>query len=568
MAFFLRKRTYKEAEIDPDEIFLDSQNLPQFDTQQFEGRIEKPIPKYTLAVVGIFCLLVLLVLIWNIGILQLEKGGAFRERSENNRLKQIPFFSERGAVYDRNHVELAWNSPERAYTEAPGHSLLLGYVGYPTEVEIKTQGYNTEELSGKSGVEKIFNQELRGESGLKIVETDAGGTIHSESVFEAPKSGDSITLSIDSRIQTALYDSIKSVADERGFAGGAGVIMDIHTGELLAMTSYPEYSSTLFSDGNADAIKKALNDTRKPFLNRATNGVYTPGSIVKPYMALAALTEGIISPEKQIVSTGSISVQNPYDPKKKSIFMDWKAHGAVDMRRAIAVSSNVYFYEVGGGYPGQKGLGITRIDTYADLFGFGQKTGANVESESAGVVPSPQWKAENFNGEDWLLGDTYFTSIGQYGFLVTPLQMARAVASIANKGKLITPSVLKQEAPRVTQNLPIAEESFTVVQEGMRQGVLFGTAAGLNIPGFSIAAKTGTAELGISKERVNSWVTGFFPYEKPQYAFALVMERGARQNTIGGVFVARRLFEWMLEHTPEYASTALLGAAELKKRAE
>lgn len=559
MLFRSRKRGYEAVEIDPDEIFLDSQNLPQFNNQQFEGRIEKAIPKYTLAVLGGFCLLALVVLLWNIAILQINKGSAFRERSENNRLKQIPFFSERGAIYDRNHVELAWNGPDRIYTDKPGHSLLLGYVGYPTEKEISEQGYNTEELSGKSGIEKIMNATLRGESGLKIVETDASGKVHSESIYEAPKSGDGVSLAIDSRIQTALYNSIKNVAEERGFSGGAAVMMDIKTGELIGLTSYPEYSSTLFTDGDSAKIKAALNDPNKPFLNRATNGVYTPGSIVKPYVALAALNEKIISPEKQIISTGSISVQNPYDPTKKSTFVDWKAHGAVDMRRAIAVSSNVYFYEIGGGYQGQKGLGITNINKYADLFGFGQKTGVNLESEAVGVVPSPEWKAENFEGEDWLLGDTYFTSIGQYGFLVTPLQMVRAVASIANKGKLITPSILKQDSPKITQNLPIEESSFKIVQEGMRQGVIGGgTAAGLNIPGIQIAAKTGTAELGVSKERVNSWVTGFFPYDNPRYAFALVMERGAQGNTIGGVYVMKNFFEWLVLNTPEYAESTPL----------
>lgn len=566
MRFPWQRRSYKEAEVDPDEIFLDSQNLPQFDTQRFEGRMEKAIPKYTLGVVGGLCLLAFVILGVNIGMLQIAKGAAFRERSENNRLKQIPFFGDRGAIYDRNHVELAWNAPDRFYTSASGHSLLLGYVGRPNEDEVAEGGYNPEELIGKSGVEGMFNDELRGKSGIKIVETDAAGNVSSESIYEPPTSGEPLTLSIDSRVQNKLYSSIEAVAKDRGFSGGAGVIMDIKTGELLAITSYPEYEPNLFTgDADSATISRALNDSRKPFLNRAVGGVYTPGSIVKPFMALAALAEGTISPLKEIVSTGSISIPNPYDPSKKSVFTDWKAHGAIDMRKAIAVSSNVYFYIVGGGFQGQKGLGIANIQKYANLFGFGEPTGINIEGEGVGVVPSPEWKAENFDGEPWRLGDTYFTSIGQYGFGVTPLQIVRGVAAIANSGKLLTPSVIKQDAPRVTENIPIAPENFQIVQEGMRQGVFIGTAKGLNMPGLAVAAKTGTAELGVSKERVNSWVTGFFPYDNPRYAFAVVMEKGARTNTIGGVFVMRQVLEWMAAYTPEYTRGKVAETPELKE---
>lgn len=560
------KKTYEEAEVDPDEIFLDSQNLPQFDTQQFEGRIEKAIPKTTIGAVGIICLLAFLILGSNIGMLQIAKGASFRERSENNRLKQIPFFGDRGVVYDRNNVELAWNAPDRFYTSIPGHSLLLGYTGRPNEKEVNDEGYNPEELIGKSGVEKAFNKELRGTSGIKIVEEDAGGNIRSESIYEPPQNGEPLTLSIDSRVQSKLYQSIESVAKDRGFSGGAGVIMDIKTGELLAITSYPEYDSALFTgEGNGAAISRALNDPKKPFLQRATSGIYTPGSIVKPFMALAALAEGIISPEKQILSTGSISIPNPYDPTKKSTFTDWRAQGWVDMRKAISVSSNVYFYVVGGGFQGQKGLGIKKIQEYAGLFGFGEPTGINLDGEGVGVVPSPEWKAENFDGEAWRLGDTYFTSIGQYGYGVTPIQIVRGVASIANSGKLLTPSVLKQDSPQTTEIIPIPAKDFQIVREGMRQGVLEGTAKGLNMPGLAVGAKTGTAELGVSKERVNSWVTGFFPYENPRYAFAVVMERGLRTNTIGGVFVMRQVFEWMDAYTPEYTKAKTVSQEKLNE---
>lgn len=547
---------YAAREIEPDEIFLDSQNLPQFDTTRLEGQLEQPISKRSIGILGLFSTLLLLVLLGNAGTLQLARGAEFRERSDNNHLRHIPFFADRGIIYDRNEELLAWNSPDRTYQAESGNAHVLGYVGFPTQEEIQEGAFFPEESVGKTGAERVFNAELRGESGLKIIETNASGGITSESVYEPPKSGDPVILSIDSRIQEKLYSIIESVATERGFTGGAGSIMDIKTGELIALVSYPEYSSSkLAGPDRGEAFGEYLKDTRKPLLNRATGGVYTPGSIIKPFVALAALNEKIIRPEKEIVSTGALTVQNPYNPAKKSVFTDWKAHGAVDMRRAIAVSSNVYFYEIGGGYKGQKGLGISAIEKYATMFGFGTSTGIDLESDSRGVVPSPAWKAENFDGEEWLLGDTYHTSIGQYGFGVTLVQVVRAMGALASKGTLVVPTIQKRDLPKATTSIPIAKENFTIVHEGMRQAVTSGTAAGLNIPGFMVGAKTGTAELGISKARVNSWVTGFFPYEEPRYAFAVVMERGERHNTIGGVFVMRQMFDWMLQNAPEYTKS-------------
>jgi len=251
------------------------------------------------------------------------------------------------------------------------------------------------------------------------------------------------------------------------------------------------------------------------------------------------------------LSTGSLQIPNPYVPGAFTVFKDWKAQGWVNMREALAVSSNVYFYVLGGGFQGQAGLGIARIDKYAEMFGMGEITGIDMPGEAAGTVPSPQWKEDVF-GEEWLLGDTYHTSIGQYGFQVTPLQMVRMVAAIANGGMLLTPHLA---SPGVTSNeeeLPIADASFQIVREGMRLGTLEGTGSALNVPYVKFATKTGTAELGDTKARVNSWVEGFFPYDNPRYAFAIVMEKGHVGNTIGAAYVARQFFDWMSLYTPEY----------------
>jgi penicillin-binding protein 2 len=566
-------RKKRRVNLDPNEIFLDSSNLPNFNVHQFEGRIEKPISKSTLVLVGIFFVFAQGVYLWKVGLLQIIHGQEFRDRAENNRLEHSLIFGSRGIIYDRNKVPLAWNVlpetdanwvdapskegkalndfPLRRYIEDPGFGHLLGYLSYPAK---DTSGfYYKKDYEGKDGIEEVYNTEMNGTPGTKIQEVDALSRVRSSSVVNPPTAGQDLVLTIDSRVQKEMFQAISETAGKVGFRAGAGVIMNVETGEVLALTSFPEYSSQVLTDGdNHDIIASYQTDKRTPFLDRAVSGLYTPGSIVKPYMAIAALNEKIITPEKKILSTGSISIPNPYFPDKPTVFKDWKAHGYVDMRDAIAVSSDVYFYEVGGGYKNeQKGLGIANIEKYMKMFGFGTTTGIDIVGESAGVVPNPAWKEKNFDGAPWLLGNTYHTSIGQYGFQVTPLQAVRAVGSIANEGTLVTPHLV-EDITTLKTKLSLPKSSFEVVQEGMRRGVLFGVATALNVDGVKIAAKTGTAELGVKKDFVNSWVTGFFPFDHPKYAFAIVMERGPVHNLVGATYVMRQMVDWMAANTPEY----------------
>lgn len=559
--FFKKKYNQKHnGEISPDEIFLDSSNLPEFNTQQFEGRIEKPISKKTIYFVGVFFILVLTIFSFKLYLLQIKNGDYYFTKGDNNRLKHSVFFSERGIIYDRNGVELAWNDvneegdsfAKRSYAEKKGLSHLVGYIGYP--LKDNSGNYYEIETIGKSGVEKFFDKELKGENGLKIVEVDALLEVKSEMVVRPPQKGENINLTIDSELQSYMYNSMEKLAKNVGFGGGAGVIMDIQNGEILAMTSYPEYDLNILtnSDDN-NKIAEYINDKNNPFLDRVTSGLYTPGSIIKPFIALAVLEENIIDPNKQILSTGSISIQNPYYPELKTVFKDWKAHGWVDMRRALAVSSDVYFYEVGGGYQDQIGLGITKINKYMKMFGFGEPTSGEVVSEEIGIVPSPEWKKEVFDGEDWYVGNTYHTSIGQYGFQMTPLQAVRSTAMIANNGILLSPVIVSGEKNKNLIPLEnINQNNFKIVKEGMRDAVTEGTAQGLSVPFVKVAAKTGTAELGASKKFVNSWIIGFFPYEKPKYAFAVIMEKGPVENTVGGLYIMRQALEWMNINRPEY----------------
>jgi len=552
------RRKSKNIDIAPDEIFADSHNFPKFDKNQFEGRIEKPIGKKNIVGLGAVFLVIFFIFIYRIWDLQIANGKSYFTKSEQNHLKKSVIFSKRGVIYDRNKELLVWNKKEdnedfysREYTNLEGFSNLFGYVNYP--LKDNNGFYFQEETLGMDGIEKLFNEEIGGKNGSKIFETDALMNITSESTIFPATDGEEVILSIDSRIQNKLYENIKKLSSDVGFSGGSGIIMNIENGEIIAIVSYPEYDSQTMSEGNdKEKIKNFVNNKNKPFLFRPTLGLYTPGSIIKPFIAMGALNENIIRPETQILSTGQIEVENPYDSTKNSIFKDWKAHGLVDMRKALSVSSNVYFYEVGGGFKGQRGLGIEKINTYVKAFGIGDTTGINLP-ESKGNVPNPEWKKENFNGEAWRLGDTYNTSIGQYGFQVTPIQMVRAIASIANNGNIVTPTILKGDEISLKKiPIEIPQKFYDVVKEGLRESAMSGTAKGLNIPGFEVAAKTGTAELGISKKTVNSWAMGFFPYKNPKYAFINVMENGPRDNVIGSVFVLRGLFDWMIQNTPEY----------------
>ena len=545
----------------PEDIFMDSTNLPSFDVFQFEGRMEKPITSRVFVFFIIVCIITGLGFAGKLWSLQVVNGSAYKERSENNRLRETVIVAPRGIVYSRDGVELAWNEkasstsdfPRREYIDEGGFGNLLGFIKYPAKD--KKGFYYEEEFVAKDGVEHYFNELLAGKNGKKLTEVAVDDTVVSESTVEPPHSGSDLTLSIDSDLQHEMYKSISELAQNVNFKGGGGIIMDVQNGQILAMTTYPEYNSKIMTEGDdANAISGYFKNPQNPFLNRVISGLYTPGSIVKPFLAFAALEEGIISPYKQIVSTGKLVVPNPYNPDQPTIFKDWKAHGAVDMRHAIAVSSDVYFYQIGGGFQDQKGLGVANIKKYLEMFGFTKKTGLDLEKEEEGVIPDPAWKEKTFPGDPWRVGDTYNTSIGQYGTKVTPIQAVRAVAALANGGHLVEPTLEFKGTSTVALGEKIEgdAEHFQIAREGMKLSVEEGTAKGLNMTAVQIGGKTGTAELGAKKEFVNSWVVGFFPYDKPKYAFAVVMERGPVHNLVGATSAMRRVMDYMVTYKPEY----------------
>lgn len=555
--FTRRARAIASHEISPEDVFLDSQNISSMNVDQMEGQLEKPIGRHMFYLAVIVIIVLVGGFTARLFAMQIMEGKAYAEKADKNHLRTTPIFALRGTVSDRNGKLLAWNTlgtstqeiPERTYTDTSGFAHLLGYVSYPKK---DSSGiFWQEEYIGKDGIEKQYQSLLQGVPGQRVIAINAHQDVEAENVTIEPTHGENIKLTIDAGVQAKLYERIRALAEGYGFVSGAGVIMDVNTGEVLALTSYPEYNNNLITNAKTQEEKsqvaRDLSDSRHKFLNRVTSGLFTPGSTVKPFVALAALMEDVISPEKNIFSSGALVIKNKYGGPD-TVFKDWKAHGYVDMREAIAVSSDEYFYQVGGGYMDQQGLGIDRINKYASMFGLGMPTGIDLPGELSGTIPSQEWKKKVF-GEDWLVGNTYHTSIGQYGFQLTPLELVRGIAMLANGGTLVTPHVLQGFQGGEDSKLPIPQKDLRVIQEGMRDGVLIGTGKVLNIPGVEIASKSGTAELGVRKDKVNSWITGFFPYDKPKYAFVVIAEKGAVTNLHGAVFAARETIEWMRDNT-------------------
>ncbi len=550
----------KDTPVAYEEILLDSSNLPSFNRGRMEGRMELPIAIRNIGIVAAIFVIIAGWFFSKLFVLQIARGDEYYDISENNSIDETVIIAERGVIYDRNDELLAWNEPDkdgmysfpvRAYTDRQGLGQLIGYVSYP--LKDKKGFYYRTEYVGRNGVEASYNDILGGTNGEQLIETNAFSEVIGEHVVDLPTAGTEVRLSLDAKLSEAMYDIIATSTAQSGSRSGAAAIMDVHTGEIVGMTSFPSYDPEVMADGDdADLIAQYNTDDRFPFLNKVLAGAYTPGSIVKPFVAYAALTEGIISPDKIIVSTGEIVIPNPYNPSNPSIFRDWRVQGKMTMQEAIAYSSNVYFYTIGGGFGDQKGLGITKMDEYFARFGFGTTTGVNLANEQSGTVPSPAWKKELFD-DDWRLGDTYYTAIGQYGWQVTPLQMLVAYGALANGGKLFVPHIEKGKMGTY-RDLDLDPWALGIVREGMHMTTNYpgGTARSLEKKYVKVAAKSGTAELDFAKARLNTWAAGYWPYEDPQYAFIVLMENAPYSNRIGGTKLAGDILDWIHNNAPEY----------------
>ncbi len=435
---------------------------------------------------------------------------------------------------------------KRDYLYGPVLSHLLGYTGRINKDEYSNSaGYSVNDYIGKTGLEAYYENNLRGSPGeQKLVKKNGKQSL--QTILQ-PEAGQNLVLNIDEGMQQELYNSMIQTFSRMGAKKGAAVAMDPRTGAVLALVSYPSYDDNLFSGGiSQQDYQKLQSDQYQPLFDRVIAAHYPTGSTIKPLEASAALQENLISPDKQIDDIGYILVKSQYDPSIVYRFGGVEAHGWVDMKKALAVSSNIYFYTVGGGYGDQKGLGPARIKKYLSLFGWDNKTGIDLPGEFSGFIPDPAWKKAK-KGQGWYDGDTYNLSIGQSDLQTTPLQVATAYCAIANGGTLYKPQiaskiienvngkekVVQEFKPQIIRSGFIDAKNLQIVREGMRDGVAqpYGLSKSLNNLPVSVAAKTGTAEIGYQNQ-FNVWSSVFAPYEDPQIVLVVTAEN---VNGLGAV---------------------------------
>lgn len=549
---------------------------------------------------------------------QIVRGNHFRELAENNRLRRLAITAPRGVIYDRDGEPLVENTasynllldgdrseatdrsldfaarvldrpreelaanlqrgrrqggdyqavpiardltlaevarisavsheyPEfeievghlRLYRHGEQTAHVLGYLGEVGEQELERRdaSYKAGDLVGKKGIERIYDRSLRGIAGERAVVVDNRGRLMQEFARVDAHPGRPLHLTVDLDLQQEA---------ERLMRGrvGAVVALDPRDGAILAMVSSPSYDPNLFARGiRAGEWRDLLADENDPLQNRVIQNAFSPGSVFKVIMATAGLAEGVIKPEDRVHCPG-------YAIHYGNRFRCWKpgGHGSVDLQDAIAESCNVYFYSLG------KTLGIERIAKWSRDFGLGRATGLELGGEQPGVVPDPQWSLQA-RGHPWYPGETISVSIGQGALAATPLQIARAVAALANGGRLVTPHLVRgdDEAPPPRErSLDVSPQILRTVRKGMGGvlqpgGTAYWTA---RIEGLDYGGKTGTVQVvsGVSDEedrpwkfRNHAWFASFAPLDDPQIVVVVFNEHGGSGST-GAAPIAADLY--------------------------
>ncbi|HAV11521.1 MAG TPA: penicillin-binding protein 2 [Candidatus Moranbacteria bacterium] len=435
----------------------------------------------------------------------------------------------------------------RDYVDSTIFSHVLGYEGKIEKKELEENaGYLRTDYIGKQGVEKTYENHLRGVHGAFQVEVDSMGNVKREVGIINPKPGSDLILSIDAELQKKLYDSLSASIEKSKVDTAAAVALNPKNGEVLALVTLPSYDNNLFSQKiSQEQYLGLIENPNKPLFNRAISGEYAPGSTVKPVLAAGALSEGVITPSTIIDGLGGILRIGSFS------FRDWKVHGPSDVRTAIAESNDIFFYSIGGGYGNIEGLGMTRMKKYYDMFGFGRYSEIDIPGESDGFIPDEQWKLDKL-GEKWYVGNNYHASIGQGYVTATPLQIVNSIAAIANGGTLFQPHVVSQirksdketvnVEPKVLDRTDISSEIMKVVREGMRQTVTGGTAQQLKELPIEVAGKTGTAQFG-NEDKTHAWFVSYAPYENPEIAMVVIIE-GSSEEHPSSVPVTKEVYDW------------------------
>ncbi len=477
--------------------------------------------------------------------LTVVKGDYYKRLSDSNRIREITIEAKRGRIIDRKGFVLAENQPAdihsngerlfsaRRYYQNKSEGHLIGYRQLADEGNIKNDLCQNKlklgDKIGKKGVEQVFDCELRGRNGKKMVEVDASGNFLRLITVIPPEDGKTVQLAIDSELQEKAYELIK---DKKAAVIG----LKAKTGEIITFVSSPSFDPQAFEDGKP-IVEGYLTDKNQPLFNRITEASYPPGSIFKLIVAAAALEGKSIDEKTLFEDTGKIKA-GPLEFGNWYFLQYGKTEGMVDLVKAIQRSNDIFFYKTG------EKIGPEKIKLWAEKLGLGKKNSLPF-AQAEGTLPSPFWKEEVLN-EQWYLGDTYNFSIGQGYVLASPLQMIMATSVFANNGYYCEPQLLKGARPEC-RKINISKNTLDLIKEGMEKACSTG---GTGWPFFDfkvpVACKTGTAES--NAKSAHAWFAAYAPAKNPEVVFLVMIEEGGQGSDIAGP-VARDIMKSYFERT-------------------
>ena len=479
--------------------------------------------------------------------------------------------------------------PIREYIYGDLLSHALGFMGPIPAVaadRYKATGYNDpNEKVGLNGLEYSYQDELRGTPGVRFVERDILGTdMRIVGDVLDPVPGLNLHLSLDRRLQEVMRNELQVAMDAEEAPWAVAIAMNPQNGQILGMVSLPSYDNNIFAERINEDYLKLEQDERRPLINYAIGGLYPPGSTFKMVTASAGLAEGVITPDTTVVDSGPIYLANQYFPNDRSQaqeFVSWNhlrgiVHGKINIVDALMLSNDIFFYYLGGGFPDQfEGLGQRRLSKWTELYGFGEVTGIDLPGEVTSLVPTDQWKRQLF-AETWTTGDSYNMAIGQGFLLSTPLQVLSEAATVANGGTIYSPRIVHHMTdanggvqvdfkPEIIRRLPISAEDMQVVRQGMWNVVNApaGTGRVAQVPGVTVAGKTGTAEFCdyLPEEQdcrrndkdflpTHAWFVGFAPYENPEIAVVVFVYDGGEGSATAAPVAQKILEAYFAEIAP------------------
>jgi penicillin-binding protein 2 len=517
-------------------------------------------------------------------------GGAYRSIAVADHVPEETAFKIAQDVVNLPGVTLQL-IPIRDYPQGRLTSDVLGYMGPIPEDELpdyENKGYGQNDQVGLVGLEYSLESQMHGKSGQQTIEVDVNG--HKARTIGEPQAavpGHNLVLTVDLNLQKvateALQEALTRLSNDPTWVKkwgkvteGAVVALDPRNGAVRAFVSLPGYDNNLFAKGITPQAWQALtSDKDFPLLNKALSGQFPPGSIFKQITAAAGLQEGRINVNTRLTDDGGIMyLPNryfPWDRSQDQPFVCWShaygyGHGAITVRDALAVSCDIFFYKLGGGYLDFQGVGPDRLAEYAQSFGLGAPTGIDLPGEASGLIPTTKWKRLTFKAT-WVTGDTYNMSIGQGDVLVTPLQMANVTAAVANRGSLWQPQLVDHITdadgktvvpftPHLIRNVEVDPANLDIVREGMFGAINWseGTAPGARVAGIAVAGKTGTAEFytpgkdgqPLRDEKGNmpthAWFTSFAPYGDPEIVVTVFIANGG-EGSANAVPVAKKVLD-------------------------